>query len=213
MNKKTILKWGLLALAASLLFGSLALPLWKMRMEAPQYRDEEALEIIVYPGEMKGDLSELKTLNQYIGVHTPDTLPQLDWLPRAIAGGAIVGLFAAFFARCTHGLALFLAPVLLSGAIGFAALQAKGQMYDLGHNRDEKIIMRGVKDFTPPFLGHARVAQFDISSWLATGSYLVGSAIALQFAAAWLGRKRRETSVRQRPEQKSLLPKREKAFA
>ena len=33
--------------ACALLASSLSLPLWQMRMEAPQYRDDEALGVLV----------------------------------------------------------------------------------------------------------------------------------------------------------------------
>jgi hypothetical protein len=39
----------LTALASALLLVSLKLPLWQMRLEAPQYRDKEALHISVHP--------------------------------------------------------------------------------------------------------------------------------------------------------------------
>ena len=67
------------------------LPLWQMRMEAPQYRDEEALKVVVYPSAMRGDLNEITVLNQYIGVHIPKELPQLKWLPAALIGAAALG--------------------------------------------------------------------------------------------------------------------------
>jgi len=63
--------------AAGLLVLSLTLPLWHLRMEAPQYRDEEALKVAVYPHALRGDLNEIRVLNQYIGVHIPAQLPQL----------------------------------------------------------------------------------------------------------------------------------------
>ena len=57
--------------AAGLLLAGFRLPLWHLRMEAPQYRGEDALHVIVYPHTMRGDLQELAVLNQYIGVPVP----------------------------------------------------------------------------------------------------------------------------------------------
>src|SRR5215470_2435957 len=82
-------------LAALLLVTSLRLPLWHMRLEAPQYRDEEALKIAVFPNRYGGDMREISVLNQYIGVHVPRTLPQFDWLPVLLASGAGLGVAAS----------------------------------------------------------------------------------------------------------------------
>src|SRR6266567_3487060 len=42
-------------LASALLLLSLKLPLWQMRLEAPQYRDQEALRVAVHPNSFRGD--------------------------------------------------------------------------------------------------------------------------------------------------------------
>src|SRR5262245_14086506 len=76
--------------AAALLLASLKLPLWQMRLEAPQYRDQEALHVAVHPNSLRGDLKELSVLDQYIGVHIPPALPQFRWLPAVLVGGALL---------------------------------------------------------------------------------------------------------------------------
>lgn len=171
-------------LAAALLLASLPLPLWQMRLEAPQYRDEEALNIAVHPNALRGDLRELKVLNQYVGVHVPPTLPQFQWLPILLAGGAALGLIASVLKQCwrTRGLAMVIG--VLSAGLALAAIQAMTQMHDIGHKRDAKTILVGLKDFTPPFLGTKRIAQFEASSRFGTGAWLIGGALLLQVAAA-----------------------------
>src|SRR3954466_4308047 len=91
MNKvrRTILPMALALLAAGSLLAAVKLPLWHLRMEAPQYKDQEALRVNVFAGSMSGDLREITVLNQYIGVHIPPVLPQASWLPQALlASGA-----------------------------------------------------------------------------------------------------------------------------
>src|SRR5215813_8115315 len=80
------------AAAALLLLASLRLPLWHMRLEAPQYRDEEALKIAVFSNRYGGDMREISVLNQYIGVHVPASLPQFAWLPALLVGAAAAGI-------------------------------------------------------------------------------------------------------------------------
>ena len=69
-NTRYVGSLGVTLLASALLLASLKLPLWQMRLEAPQYREQEALRIAVHPDSLRGDLKEFSVLNQYIGVYT-----------------------------------------------------------------------------------------------------------------------------------------------
>jgi hypothetical protein len=175
--------------AAALLLVSLRLPLWHMRLEAPQYKGEEALKIAVYPNKYGGDLREIKVLNQYIGVHVPPTLPQFSWLPALFVGGAVLAVGASLLSfRFRRAVLGFSSGILVAGLVT-AATQAMFQMHDIGHVRDHHTVLAGVHDFTPPFLGTSRIAQFTVTSGLGLGAWLVGGAIAFQFLGALLSRK------------------------
>ncbi len=177
--------------AAALLAVSVKLPLWHLRMEAPQYRGEEALKVLVYPGALRGDLNEIKTLNQYIGVHIPSQLSQLRWLPATLWTAAALGLAVSLLPVGGRRWGLVLVPALLSVALLAAAVQAQAQMYDIGHKRDHKTKLVGVKDFTPPLLGRSRIAQFDLTSGFGAGAWLIGLAIVLQLAGSRAGGRRK----------------------
>jgi copper chaperone NosL len=187
-GRQTILGLVLATLAAGLLTASLKLPLWQMRMEAPQYRDEEALRVTIYPNAMTGDLGEISVLNQYIGVHIPSELPQLKWLPIVLVAGGILGVGASLLPSFARSRALIGVGLGIILTLAFAGGQAQWQMYNIGHKRDAKTKLAGVKDFTPRVLGTSRLAQFTLSSRLGSGSFLIGSALALQFGAAWVTR-------------------------
>jgi hypothetical protein len=193
-DRKTIcrrlLPFVLATLASGLLFASLKFPLWQMRLEAPQYRDEEALQIAIHPDAMRGDLNELTVLNRYIGVHVPPALPQFKWLPGVLIAGAVLALVGGFVPGLARRWVLLGSGGALAAALLIAALQAKSQMHDIGHNRDQKRILVGVKDFTPPLLGTTKIAQFTVSSRFGAGAWLIGAALALQFGAAWLSQQR-----------------------
>src|ERR1051326_8814524 len=96
----------LVVIGSALLVASLKLPLWQMRLEAPQYRDQEALNVAVHPNALHGDLKEIAVLDQYIGVHVPSTLPQFKWLPGILLGSAIAGLIAIALPRVLRRRAL-----------------------------------------------------------------------------------------------------------
>ena len=191
MNKfwRRITSVAIVAVAATLLALSLKLPLWQMRMEAPQYKDDEALEVVVFPGEMRGDLTEITVLNQYIGVHVPETLPQFAWLPEALLATAVLGFIAGIFPTQLRKWGLIFIPASLCVALTFAAAQAKQQMHDIGHKRDEKTTLARVKDFTPPLYGKVKIFQFETESKLGLGAFLIGAAILLQFSGAWVNRR------------------------
>jgi hypothetical protein len=181
--------------AAGLLLAGFRLPLWHLRMEAPQYRGEDALHVIVYPHTMRGDLQELAVLNQYIGVHVPETLPQFRWLPGVFlvpAGAALLVLFLPAGIRRSSwvGIAVLLAFTLL-----IAVYQARHQMRDIGHKRDPKAALMGVKDFTPPFIGSRKIAQFEVHSRLSAGAYCAGAAIGLLLIAAGITRQTQPARV------------------
>jgi copper chaperone NosL len=184
----------LAGLGSALLLVSLKLPLWQMRLEAPQYRDQEALRIAVHPNALRGDIKELSTLDQYIGVHIPPTLPQFKWLPGLLSAGAGLGLLAGLLGGRLRSQALTVVSCALAVALALAALQAMGQIRDIGHKRDHKTVLAGVKDFTPPFLGTNKIAQFTVTSRFGLGAWLIGGALGLQLSAAWVSRSKPQTS-------------------
>ncbi len=189
-----IVGFSLAVIAAALLLVSLKLPLWQMRMQAPQYRDEEALKIAVHPNAFRGDMRELTVLEQYIGVHIPPTLPQFKWLPGALIAGAILGMVAVLLPLAIRRRALIVVVIALTATFSLAAVQAMAQMHDIGHNRDQHTILVGVKDFTPPFLGTTKIAQFEVSSRFGLGGWLIGAALALQLGAAWSSKRRNQSN-------------------
>jgi hypothetical protein len=191
LRRSRIASFSLVVIAAASLLVSLKLPLWQMRMEAPQYRDEEALKIAVHPNAFRGDMRELTVLEQYIGVHIPPTLPQFKWLPGALISGAVLGLVSVLLPLAIRRRALIVVVLALIAALGGSAIQAMAQMHDIGHNRDQQTILVGVKDFTPPFLGTTKIAQFEVSSRFGLGGWLIGAALALQLGAAGLSRNRK----------------------
>jgi hypothetical protein len=190
-----ILTVSITVIASALLLMSLKYPLWQMRLEAPQYRGEEALHIAVHPNAIRGDVRELSVLNQYIGVHIPPTLPQFKWLPATLVTGAILTICVAFLPASIRRLSMVLSALALIAALTTAAIQARSQIYRIGHNRDQHTPLAGVRDFTPPFLGTTKIAQFEVSSRFGLGAWLIGGALTLEFSAAWLSGNRRSNPV------------------
>jgi hypothetical protein len=163
-----------------------------MRLEAPQYRDEEALKVAVFPNRYGGDMREISVLNQYIGVHVPRALPQFGWMPYLLAGGAALGVGASLLNARFRLSALTLTCGVLIAGLSTAAFQATFQMHDIGHKRDQRTVLAGMRDFTPPFLGTSKIAQFTVTSGFGLGAWFIGAAMALQAGAALASRKHGE---------------------
>jgi hypothetical protein len=139
--------------AAALVAAALVLPLWGFAMSAPQYPDE-TLHLRVVRHGIAGDVHEVSTLQQYIGVAFPRELPELRLATAAMlalsallvtAAFAGVGRFArAYRAACAGALLLFLAG---------SAVAVQARLYRVGHERDRSAPIRAVRDFTPPLVG------------------------------------------------------------
>lgn len=200
MNNSTrkIVCIALPAVASALLIASMALPVWKMRMDAPQYQGNEALKVVVYPGKMTGDLDEIVHIEQYVGIQIPTSLPQLHWLPTILMIGAIAGFIAAFLPLVARRRALIATATALCIAMASAAALAQWQMYKIGHERIHSPLAR-VQSFTTPLLGDLKFANFHIKSRLGWGSLLIGSAVLLQLAGAKFSSRTKDVQPSNRP--------------
>src|SRR5437764_11111603 len=61
------------------------LPYWGFRMSTPQYPGESLMLRVSHSG-IDGDVHEVETLQQYIGVRFPEHIPELRWLPFSMLG-------------------------------------------------------------------------------------------------------------------------------
>jgi nitrous oxidase accessory protein len=169
--------------AAALTAGSIALPLWGFRMSAPQYPDE-TLALDVTARAITGDVDEIARLQQYVGIRFPAEMPELRMLPRVLAGLAAALVVAGLArGRAARVLAPSVAALLVAFLIGSAAL-VQARLHTVGHERDRKAPLKGVKDFTPPLVGPAKVGNFTMWAFPHAGGLALGLAGALAVAAA-----------------------------
>ena len=170
--------------AAALAVAALALPLWGFAMSAPQYPDE-TLHLQVARTGIVGDVHEVSTLQQYIGVRFPTDLPELQWAVRGILGVTALLVVAAFVGggRAGHAYRVVCAvAIVLFLAMSAAAVQAR--LYKVGHDRDPNAPIRAVHNFTPPLVGPVKVGNFTVWSFPHVGGLGLVAAAFLAVAGS-----------------------------
>jgi hypothetical protein len=187
----------LLALASALLLAALPLPLWRIRLIAPQY--PEGLGMAIYARTVRGatehDLGNINELNHYIGMRAidPDTITDFRVIPWAIAGIAVLGLAAAIRGKRSLAVA-WLGVFVAAGLVGLWDFWH--WEYTYGHDLDvaHAIIKVPGMSYQPPLIGAKQLLNFTATSWPAAGTFLIGLSFAIGVVAAFLPTRSRPTA-------------------
>lgn len=176
----------LVLLAVLLLAGVYLLPLWTVRLVAPQYPEGLGMHIRIntVEGLTPTDLTNINGLNHYIGMRTiePESIPELRFMPWIVAGliatGALVAVLGRRSLLYVWGAAFVLCAV--AGMIDFWKWE-----YDYGHNLDmtHAIIKIPGMSYQPPLLGSKQLLNFTATSWPGGGGWLAGGALGLAVLA------------------------------
>jgi len=189
----------LMAVAAVLLSAVAVLPLWKVRLVAPQY--PEGLGLLIHINTVSGikphDLQSINGLNHYIGMKpiNPDAIPELRWMPWIVAGLVATGLLVAL-TRSRRALATWIGAFVLLGGLGLWDFWR--WEYDYGHHLDMEhaiLIVPGMS-YQPPLIGSKQLLNFTAASWPAPGAWIMGISLLLAITAYVISRPRRNDAVR-----------------
>jgi hypothetical protein len=163
-------------------------PLWHIGLKAPQYPEGLGMYIWVnrMTGEKPQDLASINGLNHYIGMKPiePASIPELTYMPIALAALAGTGLLVAALGR--RKLMYGWTTVFAIGALaGLADFWRWG--YDYGHNLNPRAAIQipGMS-YQPPVIGTKQLLNFEATSWPALGGWIVILALALAFGACFL---------------------------
>ena len=184
----------LLALASVLLLLALPLPLWRVRLIAPQYPEGLGLEIYARTvrGATEHDLGNINELNHYIGMRPiePETITDFRVIPWAIIGLAAIGVASAIVGKRSLAVA-WLGLFAVAGAVGIWDFWHWEYMY--GHDLDmaHAIIKVPGMSYQPPLIGAKQLLNFKATSWPAAGTFVVGLSFAIGVLAAFLPRRSR----------------------
>lgn len=165
----------LLLVLLLLLLGSFMVPLWQIRMEAPQYPSGLYMDIYSYTlsaGNEGHDIVEINTLNHYIGMHKIDrqSLSDLDFMPFLFG---VLGLLVLRVAALGNIRALIDLTVLAGYGCTFAFGRFVYRLYLFGHDLDPTAPVK-VKPFTPVIIGTKQIANFTTHSYPQLGAVLIG---------------------------------------
>jgi hypothetical protein len=165
-----------LALLVVPLVYALTQPLWTISMTAPQYPEGLNLDIYAYTvqgGHDGADLKEINILNHYIGMRSLSRadLSDLDWIPFAIVGLAILTLRCAAIGTVRS---LVDIAVLTSYVGGFSFARFVFKLYTYGHSLDPGAPVK-VEPFMPVIFGKKQIANFLTESYPRSGTYLVAA--------------------------------------
>jgi copper chaperone NosL len=175
-------------------------PLYDMTMFAPQYPDGLRLHIYSYRlegGNAGQDVKEINVLNHYIGMKdlVTDDFTEFKWIPFVVGAFGLLFLRTAVVGKVAH-LVDVLVLYLYFGAFSLWSFAFK--MYSYGHNLAPTAAVK-VAPFTPPLLGYKKLANFEVYSYPALGSYalaVVALVLVLALFMAWRQRPAAALSAR-----------------
>jgi copper chaperone NosL len=165
--------------AAVLVAAAAWLPYWGFVMSAPQYPDESLVLNISRLG-ITGDVQEVETLQQYIGVQFPKHLAELEWLvPAMLALAVVLAIGGVAGAGVAGRLIRWTGVGLFIALLAFCALTVQRNLYAVGHNRNPDAPITAIKDFTPRLIGPTKVGNFTVWSFPHVGGLALVAALSL----------------------------------
>lgn len=168
-----------MCLASVMLLGLFLFPLWKIRLEAPQYPD--GVNMYIWVNKITGDtpstLQNINILNHYIGMKyiEPDSIPELKYFPIIVIAMVVLGLALAFTKKTKYFIYWGVLLIILGG-LGIYDFYL--WEYDYGHNLDPNapIKIPGMV-YQPPLIGSKMLLNFNAISLPHIGSLFLFLAI------------------------------------
>jgi copper chaperone NosL len=148
------------------------LPIWIMKLWAPQYR--EGLTLTILANNIRGDLQSINTLNHYVGMKhiSADDFKEFHYLPQALS---LFGVLAVLGAWLNRRWIAILGWLVFTGFAIYMFSDYARWLYDYGHNLDPRAPIK-LPLFTPPLIGLKQMANFKVLSIPGPGTLLLGVA-------------------------------------
>lgn len=171
-------------LAGTLPLVNFFLPLWGIRLYAPQY--PEGISMFIWINRISGQLDLVNGLNHYIGMKAidPSGIPELRWMPIAVVTLSVFAFLVAAVPRRLFA-ALWTSVYSLLGIVGLVDFYL--WEYDYGHNLDPTapIKIPGMS-YQPPLIGTKELLNFTAVSYPHVGGVALILAALCGFVGLWL---------------------------
>lgn len=159
-------------------------PLWRIKLDAPQY--PEGLGMYIHVDKITGyteyDLENINLLNHYIGMARiePDSIPELRFMKYIIYGALAFGLITIILGKRIL-LAFWLRIMVLIAFVGLYDFNK--WEHDYGYNLDPRaaIKVEGMA-YKPPLLGKKQLLNITAHSYPSIGG--IGIALSVVCAGA-----------------------------
>jgi len=173
-------------------------PLWRIRLEAPQYPEGVGLKIMIsdVQGFKEHDLNNINNLNHYIGMKRiePDAIPELRIMPWLVGFLILFGSMASALGKrwMLHTWVILFLLLAVAGLVDFWLWA-----YDYGHNLDMEhaIIKVPGMAYQPPIIGSKQLLNFKAHSWPGYGGWAAFASLGIGFALVWREWRRRRLRV------------------
>lgn len=183
LSSKT--RWLVLCVGVALA-GVYFLPLWSIRLVAPQY--PEGMGMYIWAGKITGhaefDLKNINLLNHYVGMDpiVEQAIPEFQYMPYILAY-MILGAFVTFFYPRRFMVGLGLVNLALVGLAGFYDFWR--WEYNYGHNLNPEapISIPGMV-YQPPMIGCKQLLNITSCSWPHAGGIVLMAVGLILFATA-----------------------------
>lgn len=161
------------------------LPIWIMKLWAPQY--PEGMTLTIFSNTISGDLQKINSLNHYVGMHaiTPNDFREFTYLPQALTGFGLLALLGALFNRRWIAILGWLAFTAFSA---YMFIDYANWLWHYGHDLDPRAALK-LPAFTPPIIGFKKMANFRVWSFPGPGTVLLGIAWLLGPIVLWFDRR------------------------
>ncbi|HET7622196.1 MAG TPA: hypothetical protein VFK39_09870 [Gemmatimonadaceae bacterium] len=172
----------LVAAAALLMAGGFLLPLWQIRLLAPQY--PEGLGLYIHVNTVRGmtehDLNSINSLNHYIGMKAidPEAIPVLNIMPWVL-GALVAGAVLVALAGRRKILAAWLGGYATAAMLGLTEFWKWERDYGRNLDLENAIIKVPGMSYEPPLIGAKQLLNFTAISLPAAGAVLLGLAFLL----------------------------------
>jgi len=176
----------ILILGGIALLAVIALPIWRIELDAAQY--PEGLELLIYSYKLEGEVDIINGLNHYIGMKTlhADDFIEFTVLPYLIGMYGLAFILVGVLARKKLLYVLF-GAFLLFGIVSM--IDFWRWLYEYGHDLDPSapIKVPGMA-YQPPLIGFKQLLNFGAFSVPAIGGWIfIASGVLLTYCvyAEW----------------------------